>query len=134
MILTDEELQAIRQSLETYSHLDEELKRRCQHLLHLGANDEAVRTAFVLLEERLKDATGQDGMTGSKLADYAFNATNGPLSKHIGQTPVEREGLRELFAGAFKLFRNSVRFVPYRSSNPMQAKTRTADQSQRRCR
>lgn len=106
MILTDDEMRQIRRSIEAQAGLDEELIRRCGHLLHMGAFDEAVRGAFVLLEERLRDAVNKEGMTGTQLANYAFNPTDGPLAKHLGRTRSEREGLRELYSGAFKLFRN----------------------------
>lgn len=107
MILTDDEMGQVRESIEAQARLDEELMRRCGHLIHLGAFDEAVRSAFVLLEERLRRVVGeQHGMTGTQLASFAFNPTNGPLSKHLAHNLAEREGLRELFAGAFKLYRN----------------------------
>jgi uncharacterized protein (TIGR02391 family) len=105
MILTDKEMQQVRQFIEIQAGLDEELLRRCGHLLHMGTFDEAVRSAFVLLEERLRVVVGQEGMTGTKLANYAFGQ-NGPLAKHLGRNQSEREGLRELYSGAFKLFRN----------------------------
>lgn len=106
MILTDDEMRQIRQSIEAQAGLDEELIQRCGHLLHMGAFDEAVRSAFVLLEERLWEAVNKEGMTGTQLANYAFNPTDGPLAKHLGRAQPEREGLRELYSGAFKLFRN----------------------------
>ena len=76
MILSDKEIQIIRQSIEEQSGLDEELLRRCRHLLHMEAYDEAVRSAFVLLEERLRKAIGEDGMTGTALAQKALNPNN----------------------------------------------------------
>ena len=106
MILTDEEMRQVRRELEAQAGLDEELLRRCGHLIHLGAFDEAVRSAFVLLEERLRSAVGQEGMTGTQLANFAFNPTKGPLSAQLSHSPGEKEGLRELYSGAFKLFRN----------------------------
>lgn len=106
MILTDEEMRQVRRALEAQAGLEEELVRRCGHLIHLGAFDEAVRSAFVLLEERLRRAVGQEGMTGTQLANFAFNTTKGPLSERLSHSPGEKEGLRELYAGAFKLFRN----------------------------
>ena len=106
MILTDKEMQQVRQSIEAQAGLDEELLRRCDHLLHVGAVDEAVRSAFVLLEERLRKVAGREDMTGTQLANFAFSAKDGPLAKHLGRTQSEREGLRELYSGAFKLFRN----------------------------
>jgi len=106
MILTDEEMQQVRRCIETQGGLDEELVNRCGHLIRMGAFDEAVRSAFVLLEERLRKAVNKEGMTGTQLANYAFNPAEGPLAKHLGHDPSEREGLRELYSGTFKLFRN----------------------------
>lgn len=106
MILTDQEMRIVRQSIETQAGLDEELARRCSPLIHMDKFDEAVRSAFVLLEERLRKAVNEEGMTGTQLANYAFSPAKGPLAKHLGHTQSEREGLRELYSGAFKLFRN----------------------------
>ena len=105
MILTDEEMKQVQLSLEEKSGLDEELLNRCGDLIRIGKFDEAVRNAFVLLEERLRKATGQDGMTGTNLANHAFNADS-RLAKQLASDLAEREGLRELYSGAFKLFRN----------------------------
>ena len=105
MILTDEEIQSIRRSIETQAGLDPELTQRCGHLIHIGAFDEAVRNAFVLLEERLRAMVGNEGMTGTQVANFAFRP-DGPLAKQLANSPSEKEGLRELYSGAFKLFRN----------------------------
>ena len=105
MILTDEEVRQIQRTIEAQAGLDEELLHRCGHLIHMGAFDEAVRSAFVLLEERLREATKQEGMTGSALANHAFKS-DGPLAKLLAHSESERQGLRELYSGAFKLFRN----------------------------
>ena len=105
MILTDDEMQQIRVSIEEQAGLDEELVNRCSQLIHLGAFDEAIRSAFVLLEERLREAVNVDGMTGTNLANHAFSKDS-LLVKHLSHNPSEGEGLRELYAGAFKLFRN----------------------------
>ncbi len=105
MILTDEEIQSIRRSIETQAGLDPELIQRCGHLIHIGAFDEAVRNAFVLLEERLRAAVGNEGMTGTQVANFAFRP-DGLLAKQLASSPAEKEGLRELYSGAFKLFRN----------------------------
>ena len=82
MFLTDAELEALRYSLESQGGLDPELHLRCQHLMHMGAFDEAVRSAFVLLEERLRAAIDVEGSTGVQLANQAFNATS-----QLRQTP-----------------------------------------------
>ena len=105
MILTDEEIHSIRRSIESQSGLDQELAQRCGHLIHIGAFDEAVRNAFVLLEERLRAMADKEGMTGTQLANYAFRS-DGSLAKQLASSPAEKEGLRELYSGAFKLFRN----------------------------
>ena len=60
----------------------------------------------MLLEESLRKAIHEDGLTGSALANRAFNPDSGVLSKHLGRNQAEREGLRELYSGAFMLFRN----------------------------
>ncbi len=106
MILTNSEMQQIRKSIDAQAGMDKELLQRCGDLVHMGKFDEAVLRAFVLLEERLRTATGKEGMTGTSLANYAFNPLEGPLAKLLGKDPGEREGLRELYSGAFKLFRN----------------------------
>lgn len=106
MLLTDAELEHIRLELQAQAGLDAELAQRCGDLVRLGAFDEAVRSAFVLLEERLRKATGVENMTGTNLANYAFNAKDGPLALRLTEDRDDRDGLRELFSGAFKLFRN----------------------------
>ncbi|MCB0021525.1 MAG: TIGR02391 family protein [Caldilinea sp.] len=105
MFLTDDELATLRHDLETQAGLDAELYQRCQLLMHKGAYDEAVRSAFVLLEERLRAAIDVEGATGVQLANQAFGA-NSQLAKLLAHNTNERDGLRELFAGAFRLFRN----------------------------
>lgn len=106
MILTDDQMEQVRRAIESQAGLDQELMRRCGPLIHMGKFDEAVRSAFVLLEERLRKAVEKDDITGVRLANHAFNRERGPLSKHLGRTASEREGLRELYSGSFKLFRN----------------------------
>jgi uncharacterized protein (TIGR02391 family) len=99
-------MERVRQCLETQAGLDEELLQRCGHLIHLGAFDEAIRSAFVLLEERLRDSLNKEGITGTRLALDAFDPDNGPLAKQLAGTRSERIGLQELYAGSFRLFRN----------------------------
>jgi len=66
-------LRQVRQVVENQAGLDEELLRRCGHLIRSEAFDGAVRSAFVLLEERLRDATNAEGMTGTQLANHALS-------------------------------------------------------------
>lgn len=108
MILGDDEMKAIRDAIDERSGLDVELLNRCGEFLRIGKYDEAVRNAFILLEERLRTAAGKEkeNMTGTQLANFAFGAANGPLAKILGNNDNEKEGLREIYSGAFKLFRN----------------------------
>jgi len=105
MLLTNDELASLRQLLDVNSGMDAELLNRCAEFLHIGKYDEAVRNAFILLEERLRAAVNGEGMTGTSLANHAFKR-EGPLAKLLGNNEAERDGLRELYSGAFKLFRN----------------------------
>lgn len=106
MILTDQEMRQLRETLEANAGFDEELLKRCAPLMHMNKFDEAVRNAFVLLEERLRTAVDKPGVTGTNVARLAFDAETGPLSRHLGRTKQERLGLENLFTGAFRLFRN----------------------------
>lgn len=106
MILTDAEMRELRGAIEEQAGLEPEILHRCGHLIRVGAFDEAVRSAFVLLEERLRKALGVESMTGAQLVNHAFNPAKGVLAKQLGHTQPEREGLRELYSGAFRLFRN----------------------------
>lgn len=108
MILGNDEMKAIRDAIDERSGLDPELLNRCGEFLRIGKYDEAVRNAFILLEERLRVASHKEkeNMTGTQLANYAFSAANGPLAKLLGNSENEKEGLREIYSGAFKLFRN----------------------------
>jgi hypothetical protein len=47
MILSNEEMKSIQQSLDGLAGLDEELQNRCGDFLHTGKYDEAVRKPSV---------------------------------------------------------------------------------------
>ena len=92
------------------SELDAKLKTRC--LPNLGAGpsdpkllDSAVRTAGVILEERLRSIGGITGESvGRDLVNKVFGK-NGTLAKEF-DSESEREGYRDLFAGIVGAFRN----------------------------
>jgi uncharacterized protein (TIGR02391 family) len=107
MLITNDELGGLRQAIESLSGLDPELQKRCGQVMHVGAYDDAVRNAFVLLEEQLRQRVNQDGLAGVALVQHGFKP-DGPLAKRLAGSEVEREGLRELYSGAFRLFRNPV--------------------------
>jgi uncharacterized protein (TIGR02391 family) len=106
MILTDDEMRQIRRSIEARAGLNDELLRRCGDLIHIGNHDEAVRSACVFLEERLRKAAHKEELMGVRLVNYAFDPDTGPLAAHLASRKSEREGLYSLYTGAFKLFRN----------------------------
>lgn len=105
MLLTNDELQLVRQAIEIQAGLDTELILRCGPLIHIDAFDEAVRQAFVLLEERLRKMLNKDRATGGQLIQYAFSP-EGPFTKIMADNVTERDGLHDLLVGAFKLYRN----------------------------
>lgn len=106
MIFTDNELAALRESIEATAGFDEELRQRCARFIQRGEFDSAVRKAFILLEERLRQMLDSPGLTGTQLANLGFNPRNGLLARYLSSNESEREGLRELYSGAFKYFRN----------------------------
>lgn len=92
------------------SNLDDELKERCLPPLRTGSSnpkmwDSSVRTAVVILEERLRDVGGiaDPERIGRGLVNDVF-AANGTLADRF--TSSEREGYRDLYAGIVGVFRN----------------------------
>lgn len=70
--------------------------------------DEAVRTAFVTVEDAVRDAGGfTHGDLGVDLMRKAFHADTGPLANMKALKP-EREALAHLFAGSIGAWKNPV--------------------------
>lgn len=93
------------------SNLDNELKQRCLSILSAGSSDptlwdSAVRTAGVILEERLrtKGSINDSNMTGQTLVNKIFG-NNGILASKF-TIDSERQGYRDLYAGIIGAFRN----------------------------
>jgi hypothetical protein len=91
--------------------LDSELKHRCLPILGAGAADpklwdSAVRTAGVILEERLRDVgrITDPQAVGRDLVNKVFGKS-GSLAVKFGHD-AEREGYRDLYAGVVGAFRN----------------------------
>ena len=105
MLLTNDELQLVRQTVELQSGIDSDLVKRCSRLIHINAFDEAVQQAFVLLEERMRRLLKKERATGIQMVQYAFSA-DGPFTKMLADNQAEREGFEHLLTGAFKLYRN----------------------------
>jgi hypothetical protein len=100
------------------TNLDEEIKKRCLPILGAGSTDpvlwdSAIRTAGVILEERLRDVGGisDTSRIGRDLVNDVFNK-NGTLQSRFS-VDSERQGYRDLYAGIVGVFRNpsSHRFI-----------------------
>jgi hypothetical protein len=93
------------------SDFDEALTKRCFPILATGGSDpilwdSAVRTAGVILEERLHDvgAIYDPSQVGRSLVNVIFGKTGTLASKFT--VDAEREGYRELYSGIVGAFRN----------------------------
>jgi hypothetical protein len=93
------------------TNFDDSLKKRCLPMLAAGAADpmlwdSAVRTAGVILEERLRDIgkIADSRVIGRDLVNRIFGQS-GTLA-HKFTNPAERDGYRDLFAGVVGTIRN----------------------------
>jgi hypothetical protein len=93
------------------SNLDQEIKARCLPILGAGSADpklwdSAVRTAGVLLEDRLRQVGGisDASRVGRDLVNDVFGQS-GTLAPKFS-TESERQGYRDLYAGVVGAFRN----------------------------
>ncbi len=93
------------------ANLDPELKERCLPMLGAGSADpalwdSAVRVALVVLEERLRRASGisDPNTTGRDLVNGAFGG-KGTMADRF-ESHSERGGYRDLYAGVVGVFRN----------------------------
>ena len=90
------------------ANIDTELRKRCLALLSgkdkdATAWDSAVRSAGVVLENRMKQV-GDSTKIGVSLANDLFG-NNGSLASKFS-VDAERQGYRDLYAGAIAAFRN----------------------------
>jgi hypothetical protein len=93
------------------TNFDEDIKTRCLPILGAGSADpklwdSAVRTAGVILEERLRKVGGisDPSRIGQDLVNDVFGKS-GTMSWKFGSDS-ERQGYRDLFAGVASAFRN----------------------------
>lgn len=93
------------------TNLDDEIKHRCLPSLGAGSADPkmwdtAVRTAVVVLEERLRDVGGisDESIIGRDLVNKVFG-DKGTLADELSNKP-EQQGYREIYAGTVGVFRN----------------------------
>jgi len=93
------------------TNFDDALKQRCLPMLGAGAADpmlwdSAVRTARVILEERLRDVgkISDSNIIGRDLVNRIFGQSGTLANKFTA--PSERDGYRDLFAGVVGIIRN----------------------------
>jgi hypothetical protein len=93
------------------TNFDDTLKQRCLPILGAGATDpmlwdSAVRTAGVVLEERLRDVgkISDQNITGRDLVNRIFGQSGTLANKFT--ISAERDGYRDLFAGVVGVIRN----------------------------
>jgi hypothetical protein len=86
------------------SHLDEKLRNSVMPLVRGRHYDSAVRKAFVVLTERLRQAFGVlDDIDGEQLVN-AGSGGKGKLAIHLDEP--KRKGYRNLFSGFYVVLRN----------------------------
>lgn len=84
------------------------IRDKVWRMLRRGELDEAVRTAYVALEDAVRAAANlTHGEYGVDLMRKAFHADSGPLTNLKAHKP-EREALAHLFAGAIGAWKNPV--------------------------
>lgn len=105
MLLTNDELELVREAVAIQSGMDQELVKRCGPLIHINAFDDAVQKAFVVLEERMRLLMKKEKLTGGQMVQYGFSP-EGPFTKMIADSK-ERQGFQDLLTGAFNLYRNA---------------------------
>lgn len=95
------------------TNLDSEIKKRCLPILGAGSNDPALwdaalRTAGVILEQRLRDVgqINDPNLVGRELAGKVFGPTGTLASKFT--VPGERDGYRDLYSGFIGAMRNPI--------------------------
>lgn len=98
--------------LKDIDHLDEELRKRCLYSIssdpkNPAAWDKAIRTATVVLEERLRNIGATEKInpdaTGDTIVNIAFSE-KGEIAKILGSK--KTKAYRDLYAGLMLVFRN----------------------------
>lgn len=98
--------------IQSSERLDIELQRRVVTEFESEHFQSSVRTAFTVLEERVRElGEYPDTEYGTGLIQKAFHPDDGRLA--FGETTSEREGVMFLYRGAFQALRNPVshRFI-----------------------
>jgi uncharacterized protein (TIGR02391 family) len=85
---------------------DDEIGQRCEDLLAADLDyDRVIREACVILEDRVRKATGADkNVVGVSLMQKAFGK-NGPL--RLSERDREQVGAMQIYSGVMAFFRNA---------------------------
>ena len=103
--------QQVREWARKLENFDEELRQKVGHALRGRDFASAVRAAFVVLTERIRETFNlPPGKDGQELVNDAFGKGAG-LTPNLSKD--ERQGIRDYLAGAYALLRNK-----YAHSNP----------------
>ena len=90
-----------------------ELRKQIDAAMKEGSYDTAVRTAAILVETKLRGTCLKHGCTtaksaaGAKLADLAYEPSQGCLEPPYALAIQARKGAQELFRGFFRYIRNA---------------------------
>lgn len=106
MFITSVQTDELMTKIAELSGLDSELIEKCSDLIRSERYDEAVGRAFVILEEQLRELLGVRGGAGGHLVQKLFSPSDTQFTDRLRLPDAEVAGLRDLFIGAFKAFRN----------------------------
>jgi uncharacterized protein (TIGR02391 family) len=106
MLITNTQVDELLSVLDDLSGLDQELSERCSPLIRSERYDEAVSRAFVVLEERLRELLAVRSGSGGQLVQKLFSSKDTQFTDRLNLPSAEIEGINNLFAGAFRAFRN----------------------------
>lgn len=107
--------------------LHQDLAAKLRPLIQVGAFEQAAFVALREIEQRVKamaenpkDKSGQNDLRGDALMTFAFNPKSGPLTDSSADSG-ERQGVMNLFKGAFAAFRNPLGHRPIEFDDPTEA-------------
>lgn len=91
---------------------DTELLSTCQDNMAVGHYDDAIREAFIIVEERIRELANLQGAGrqehGRGLVFYALNNTKTDFALRLSRRGVDLESARSFIGGIFGLIRNPI--------------------------
>lgn len=96
---------AYYEHLKKFSHLDGELRMKCENLLVNGEFDSAIRKAFIVIKDRaVKLYNAPMDMDGEDLVNYLFSRGSGKIK--IDNDEKKQTAFRDFCSSLFRVFRN----------------------------